>query len=42
MVPLNKTIGIAAKSSKSLLEALEPILGKNGLKLQDMEATIVS
>ncbi|MGH0118280.1 UNVERIFIED_CONTAM: hypothetical protein FKN15_049301 [Acipenser sinensis] len=40
MVPLNKTIGIAAKSSKSLLEALEPILGKNGLKLQDMEATI--
>ncbi|XP_041121266.1 regulator of G-protein signaling 14-like [Polyodon spathula] len=40
MVPLNKTIGIAAKSSKTLLEALEPIVDKNGLKLQNMEARI--
>ncbi|KAG2455979.1 RGS14 protein, partial [Polypterus senegalus] len=40
LLPINKTLGLAAKSSKTLYEALESILLKNGLKPQEMKATL--
>ncbi|XP_028668904.2 regulator of G-protein signaling 14 isoform X1 [Erpetoichthys calabaricus] len=40
LLPINKTLGLAAKSSKTLYEALESTLLKNGLKPQEMKATL--